>query len=203
MSNTVYKCDTPGSIVPVTLSSEEDGFTLSQYFIVEKYEHLYEENIKRFNSVDTPYALPGKGKKVKPYYGFDREPMRYTPDNAKQFSFADISAAFRSLSEKDICEIIYEKIADSDADKPEGMSFLGYDVCYPLDSDGFSAICDCMFLCRWHGCDENGTEFLPEFESLNENGLFNSQEEAVCYLRHYLSQDWAETGEFCIVEIFR
>ena len=203
MSVTVYTCNVLGSIVPVTLSQEEADFVFSQYFIVEKYEHLYEKNIKRFHSADTPYALPGKGKKVRPYYGFDREPMRYTPDGAEQFSFGDISAAFRSLPEKDNCEIIYVKVADSDADKPEGMSFLGYDACYPLDGDGFSAICDCMFLCRWHGCDENGTEFLQEFEALNENGLFNSQEEAVRYLRHYLSQDWAESGEFCIVEIYR
>ncbi len=146
--------------------------------------------------------MPGKGKKVRPYYGFDREPLSYTPDNAEHFSFADIFAAFRALPEKDCCEIIYVKAAGSEAGEPEGLSFLGYDVCYPLDGDGFSAICDCMFICRWHGCDENGTEFIREFEALNENGLFSSREEAVRYLRHYLSQDWAETGDFCIFEIY-
>lgn len=39
---TVYKYDTPGSVVPITLSPEEAGFAFSQYFIVEKYEQLYE-----------------------------------------------------------------------------------------------------------------------------------------------------------------
>lgn len=83
------------------------------------------------------------------------------------------------------------------------MCFLGYDVSYPLDGNGFYAICDCMFLCRWHGCDESDTEFLSEFGKLNVNGLFNSKEEVTQYLQHYLSQERAETGEFCIVKIYR
>ena len=203
MSIIIYNCDTPGIINPISLSQEDASFPFSQYYIVEKYEYLYETNLKRFGSADTPYALPGLGKSPKPYYGFDREPITYTPDDAAKLSFAEISAVFDSLPDNENCEIIDVSIADSGSDKPNGMSFLGYDVCYPLDGDGFSSICDCMFLCRWHGCDENGTEFISEFGKLNENGLFNSKEEAIQYLYHYLSQDWAETGEFCIVEIYR
>lgn len=46
-------------------------------------------------------------------------------------------------------------------------------------------------------------DITEEFERLNENGLFDSKEYAVKYLYHYLSQDWAETGDFCILEIYR
>ena len=38
---------------------------------------------------------------------------------------------------------------------------------------------------------------------LNENGLFDSKQEAEIDLRHYAIQDWAETGDFCILEIYK
>ena len=41
------------------------------------------------------------------------------------------------------------------------------------------------------------------FMRLNENGLFDSEQEAEIYLRHYAIQDWAETGDFCILEIYK
>ncbi|MDD6175959.1 MAG: hypothetical protein PUC59_09425 [Firmicutes bacterium] len=204
MSIIIYNCETPGDIVPRKITQEEAYFAFSQFFIVEKYEYLYQQAINR-SCPNAPYAIPEKGKAIKPYYGLDREPWMHTPDDAGQFSFSDIAGVFKTLPTKkqEICEIIYVNIFESGAAKPEGMSFLGYDVCYTPDGDGFSAICDCMFLCRWHGCDENGTEFKKEFDSLNANGLFDRPEDAIRYLYHYLSQDWAETGEFCILEIYR
>ncbi len=202
ISITVYNCETPGNIVPIYMTQEDARFAFSQFFIVEKYEYLYQQEKSRFG-VNTPYALPGIEKAMKPYYGFDRNPAKHTPDNSEQLSFSGFSDIFNTISKKENCEIIYVKIVDSEDSKPEGMSFLGYDVCYPPDCNGFSAICDCMFLCRWHGCDENGTEFKKEFEMLNENGLFRNKEDAIHYLYHYLSQDWAEMGEFCILEIYR
>ena len=110
---------------------------------------------------------------------------------------------FQSLSGINDLEVIFVRVAGSDADIPNGLNFLGYDVCYPPGGDGFSAICDCMFLCRWHGCDEAGTEFTEDFMRLNENGLFDSEQEAESYLCHYAIQDWSETGDFCILEIYK
>ena len=98
-----------------------------------------------------------------------------------------------------------DRVAGSDDKIPDGFTLLGYDAAWVFGHgicDGFSAICDCMFLCRWHGCDNEGTEFLSDFQELNYNGLFNSAEETDKYLIHYLSQDWAEQGEYCIYEIY-
>ena len=90
----------------------------------------------------------------------------------------EMRETYQSLSDRNDLEVIFVRAAGSDADIPYGLHFLGYDVCYPPGGDGFSAICDCMFLCRWHGCDEAGTEFTDDFMRLNENGLFDSKQEA-------------------------
>ena len=118
-------------------------------------------------------------------------------------TYDEMRETYQSLSDRNDLEVIFVRAAGSDADIPYGLHFLGYDVCYPPGGDGFSAICDCMFLCRWHGCDEAGTEFTDDFMRLNENGLFDSKQEAEIYLRHYAIQDWAETGDFCILEIYK
>lgn len=89
-------------------------------------------------------------------------------------------------------------------DIPYGLHFLGYDVCYPTRRRRL--FCDMRlygFYGRWHGCVEAGTEFTDDFMRLNENGLFDSKQEAEIYLRHYAIQDWAETGDFCILEIYK
>ena len=87
---------------------------------------------------------------------------------------------------------------------PEGYEFIGYDISYPCDYSGsFSIICDCMFICRWHGCDKEGILFLPEFSKLNANGLFDDWQSAYDYMVKYLSEDWTERGEYCILEIFK
>lgn len=46
-------------------------------------------------------------------------------------------------------------------------------------------------------------DITEDFERLDGNGLFDSKEYAVKYLYHYLTQDWAETGDFCVLEIYR
>lgn len=78
-----------------------------------------------------------------------------------------------------------------------------YDVAYPPDcSGGFSIICDCMFICKWHGCDSEGTLFSKDFGKLNENGLFDCAEDAYIYMVRYLGEDWSERGEFGIFEVY-
>ena len=58
-------------------------------------------------------------------------------------------------------------------------------------------------ICRWHGCDEEGTLFLEDFNKLNENGLFDHWQDAYDYLVKYLSEDWTERGTFGIYEVYR
>ena len=79
---------------------------------------------------------------------------------------------------------------------------MGYDICYPVDcSGGFSIICDCMFICKWHGCDTDGTRFIEDFNKLNEYGLFDTVDDAYRYMVKYLNEDWSEKGRYCIYEI--
>jgi hypothetical protein len=78
---------------------------------------------------------------------------------------------------------------------------LGFDVTW-FYGDHFSAIADSMFFPRWHGTDEeSGTLFLPFHGRLNENGLFDSAEEARDFAVFYESHDWTESGPFHIAEI--
>lgn len=128
------------------------------------------------------------------------------------FSFADelmqtesTALQFISLFEKsDDFELIWVQNSGTSCDIPDGYEFIGYDISYPCDySGGFSIICDCMFVCRWHGSDKEGTLFLPEFRKLNANGLFDDWQSAYDYMVKYLSEDWTERGEYCIFEIFK
>ena len=215
MSVTLYRCEFVNAltltkdIARISIAKDDPDFLFSQSCIVYKYEYLYckyeDWYIQKHKRLDehTPYALPGKNKSIKVYNGFDREPLIHTPVEAARCSYDDTLEIFQSLSNRNDLEVILVRVAGSDADIPNGLSFLGYDVCYPPGSDGFSAICDCMFLCRWHGCDETGTEFADDFMRLNENGLFDSEQEAESYLCHYAIQDWSETGDFCILEIYK
>ena len=215
MSITLYRCEFINALVltkditRTSIANDDTDFLLSQSCIVYKYEYLYRkyedwyiQKNKRLEA-HTPYALPGKNKRMKVYSGLDREPLVHTPGEAKRCPYDDTREIFQSLSNRNDLELIFVRAAGSDTDIPNGLSFLGYDVCYPPGGDGFSAICDCMFLCRWHGCDENGTEFADDFMQLNENGLFDSEQEAESYLCHYAIQDWSETGDFCILEIYK
>lgn len=202
MSISLYRCETPGSVEIVNASQYEWTLVLSKFLIVYQYEYLYNKEKLRFGK-ETPYGLPGENKKVKIYNGIDREPFDYELEEMNECSKEKMSDYLSNLTEKDDLEVIYIKMADYNDSISSGLTFLGFDVGYPIDGDGFSAINDCMFICRWHGCDLEGTEFSKEFLQLNENGLFNCKEDAINYLFHYLEQEWAEIGDFCILEIYR
>lgn len=101
------------------------------------------------------------------------------------------------------CELIWSRIYGAEDTVPDDYHMLGYDVAYPCEmSDSFSMINDCMFIVRWHGCDEHGTLFLDDFAKLNENGLFDNPEDALAYMVKYLHEEWAENGEYGIFEIY-
>jgi hypothetical protein len=92
---------------------------------------------------------------------------------------------------------------------PANFALLGYEpTWFP---SFFSAVCDSMFLPRWHGADREGSALSEHFKRLNAHGLFNSHAEATAFLTHYLSFDWAEqpisdtpgeAGSYVTVEVY-
>ena len=108
------------------------------------------------------------------------------------------------LSNADDYEVIHFRAVGCDEVYPRDYAFLGYDVGYPAsNTEAYSIICDCMFICRWHGCDEEGTLFVDDFSKLNENGLFDSSNDAYNYMVKYLNEDWSEKGDYYIYEVRR
>lgn len=204
MACRIFRCEHPGEIVELSPDEVLGLYSPAQFCIVRNYDSLYEKASASFGG-DTPYALPGKNKSIRRYLGIDREPLDHTPEDMDEYSEDEAFRCFHQLEDADL-ELIYYRVCGAEQETPTGLELLGYDAGYTFGrgyGDGFSAVCDCMFLARWHGCDKEGTEFAEEFHRLNENGLFGSQEQALAYLFHYLNQDWAETGDFCVMEIYR
>lgn len=199
----IFICE--GEITRLPAREYHSPFVSSQFCIVEKYKTLYEKALPRLMELKSPpYALPAKGKCMRIYNGLDREPLEYTPNNFHEFSLKAAIEHFSSIAAPNT-ELIFIRVVGCEDRIPADFTLLGYDAAWVFGhgaGDGFSAICDCMFLSRWHGCDAGGTEFLPEFNKLNDNGLFNSAVEAEEYLMHYVSQSWSEDGEYCIYEIY-
>ncbi|MDQ7780082.1 MAG: hypothetical protein RDV41_10295 [Planctomycetota bacterium] len=99
-------------------------------------------------------------------------------------------------------EVIFGKEYQDPTHPPEGAEFLGSDAAYFV-CDHFSCICDALFFPRWHGTDPEGLLFKEHFDQLNRNGLFESNERALDYLRYYLSFDWTERDEkFTAIEAY-
>jgi len=99
-------------------------------------------------------------------------------------------------------EIIWAKEYTNAAAPPPYCVFLGCDAAYFI-SDHFSCICDALFIPRWHGTDQEGVLFRKHFDTLNANGLFNTNEEALDYLAYYLSFDWTErSDDFTSIEVY-
>ena len=225
MKNICYECNETGRI------TEKEIYEIAQFVTVKKYDILYAEELPRFKNhpikPSNVYALPYEDNPPKIYNGTGRmglivydEQRKDLTDLQKQlaqrclndFYFADelmqresTALQFISLFEKsDDFELIWVQNSGTNGDIPAGYEFIGYDISYPCDYSGsFSIICDCMFVCRWHGCDKEGTLFLPEFSKLNANGLFDDWQSAYDYMVKYLSEDWTERGEYCIFEIFK
>ena len=118
-------------------------------------------------------------------------------------SAQDIQSVWDALAEEQQrYEIIFGKEWDDPASPPEGVDFLGSDAAYFV-LDHFSCICDALFFPRWHGTDPDGTLFRAHFSKLNRNGLFDTNEAALEYLRYYLSFDWTERADnFTSIEVY-
>jgi hypothetical protein len=199
-----------------------------KFCIVKKYDIHYQEQLPRFQKNPLKiYALPFAEVPSKLYLGIGSGGL-YECDKKKKFlskedmqfveklekfeiepdEFVDSEEkAIYYLSlfdESDKYDIVCSRVNGYNADVPKEYKFLGYDITYlPCVNGAFSIINDCMFVCMWHGCDEAGTDFLPYFNKLNENGLYNDAHTAYQYMKHYLNFDWSERGEYCICEIYR
>lgn len=225
MNTILYKCYNTGEI------EEEPYRKEGQFSVVKKYELLYKEALPRFikNGNSNIYALPFSEAPKKVYKGLDRigldENELYSKNdclNEKQrailkqisnnyyyfcgivFSREEEAEALLScLRTAEDYELIWTRISGSEEEIPDGYRFAGYDIAYPPSvNGGFSIICDCMFICKWHGCDGEGTLFSEDFNKLNENGLFDSRGDAYSYMVKYLNEDWSERGEYGIYEVY-
>lgn len=225
MKKVLYSCYNTGEIKEDSYCYEE-----CQFSIVKKYRLLYEEALPRFvqNGNSNIYALPFESVPEKTYNGLDRISDYKINDKRNDLNgeqkkilkrVSDICCCFYeqeellSQQEAEILlscldtendyELIWTKINGSEHKAPEGFCFAGYDIAYPPDLRGaFSMICDCMFICKWHGCDKEGTLFSEDFQKLNENGLFENPNDACSYMEKYLNQDWSERGEYGIYGIY-
>ena len=216
----VYSCYKTGEII------ESDDCFPAGFSIVKKYPVVYAENLPRFKGVPQAYGHPFAEKPERLYLGPDREGMGAYVRNIRRKRTKEENerlAGLQTFDEEGSCvitnegdalflrglsldsddyEIIHTKVAGSEDGCPDDYRFLGYDICYKVDCEGgFSIVGDCMFICRWHGCDEEGTLFLEDYEKLNENGLFDSWDDAYRYMVKYLSQDWSERGDYAIYEV--
>ncbi len=223
MKSLAYECYETGQIAEVELD-----YRIAQFMTVKKYDVLYAEELPRFqkNPADI-YALPLLDTPKKVYLGAGRLGMLVGRDQLRENLTETQRALARKMDEDFCCELTFSEEHSAleymnlfcDADQyeliyvrnsgehsaiPEGYRFSGYDVCYPPEYDGgFSIICDCMFLCCWHGCDEEGTLFAEDFAKLNDSGLFDTWQDAHDYMVRYLSADWTERGVYFITEIYR
>lgn len=222
MKSLCYECYETGCI------KEKEIYEIAHFVTAKKYDVLYAEELPRFRKQPLSiYALPFSDQPSKVYNGTGRMGL-YLRDKQRanlteiqrqllqklydDYNFADTlmqtedtAMQFISLfEESDKFELIWVRNSGTKCDPPNDFEFIGYDISYPCDYEGsFSIICDCMFICRWHGCDVEGTLFLPEFMKLNANGLFNDWQAAYDYMVKYLNEDWTERGVYCILEIYR
>lgn len=199
----------------------------SRFSVVKKYPLLYAAYRVQREKIRPFYGHPYTGQIIKPYYGTDRFGGCLYRDELKQKTGprdrmlllrlrhetncraglkteADANRYLKLQEHPEEYEIIHTRLAGTTGALPDNYEFLGYDVSYTVDADGaFSIICDCLFLPQWHGCDEQGTLFMEDYEKLNENGLFSNWDDAYAYLVKYRNEDWSEIGQFAIYEVRR
>lgn len=218
---TLYECNDTGII------TETECTCSSQFLVAKKYSVLYREELPRFRkSPLNIYGLPFFKTAKHVYHGIGRAEWLFCVgqkwflskeqkalvkalekadwDESEILQDAESAECYRSMyKHAENYELIWARISGADERIPSGYRFLGYDISYPIDCGGaFSIICDCMFICRWRGCDEEGTLFLEDFNKLNENGLFDRWQDAYDYMVKYLNEDWTERDTYGIYEVY-
>jgi len=182
------------------------------FCIVENFEYVYQKELPRFNKTPDikPYGLPYEDNPPKVYLGIGNLSNENSTQDANFYSESCLKSEDEVIKIRDTffskehCDVVWFKVYGSNAIAPNGYETCGYDITFTPDINGaFSIINDCMFICKWHGCDKEGTAFLDYFKRLNDGGLFDDANTALEYMKHYLSFDWSERGEYLIYEIFR
>jgi hypothetical protein len=198
------------------------------FLIVKKFEVLYREFAAKPHFTWPFYALPLHGTDASRvsirYRGLDRDSLSayyQKPalaaeirmyelekldrcDNAFIFSETDLDEIFAWIEEEcpGVYEPVWARVCGSSSRPPLVAIKLGCEPSY-FPGGYFSTICDCMCFPRWHGTDKEGTAFLDFFKQLNEYGLFVDPTIAENFLKHYLSFDWTERGDYTITEVWR
>ena len=199
----LYSCYTTNILTEEPYNDMESGFCF-----IENFDYAYKKALPKFNKNKIKaYGLPYDDTPVKKYLGIGialEENISENYDENALDSEEEAITLKNLLDKPEFCDVVWYRIFGSLSDIPKAYYFYGYDITFiPKIHGAFSIINDCMFLCKWHGCDKEGTAFNHYFTRLNENGLFETATEAIDYMKHYLSFDWSERGEYCICEIFR
>ena len=213
MNAICYECYETGKI------TEKETASAAQFSTVKKYDILYAEELPRFQKEPVHiYGLPFGERPEKIYNGTGRMGLNYMNDYKSGLTGAEKELAqrigdddvfanrmmrqeasalqyLRLFQDAEKFELIWVRSSGAQDGIPAGYTFIGYDISYPCAYDGsFSIICDCMFICRWHGCDAEGTLFASDFRKLNRNGLFDAWQDAYDYMVKYLNESWTERG---------
>lgn len=222
MKRVFYECENTGTII------EKKDSDHARFSTVKKYSILCRDELSHVQSgFRDVYGFPFPEKNKRVYLGTDRDGLTQYDQYKNELTAAEMAlvekmkkdglVAERMMTDEASAkvflnlfayaneyELIWTRISGSRKEIPEGYRFIGHDISFCPECWGaFSIICDCMFICRWHGCDEEGTLFLEDFNKLNENGLFDYWQDAYDYMVKYLKEDWTERGTFGIYEVFR
>jgi hypothetical protein len=197
----------------------------SGFFLVRPARELYEEFQAKLELDIDVYGWPRKGRPfdhvAKSYHGTDRDPLGGVGDELAEqridelendkkaysdgliFDFADVTSVRDYLPADNKPELIWVKEVTSADLTPAGFTSLGFEPTWFCSH--FSALCDCMFLPRWHGCDPDNLDLIGHYHKLNANGLFDTPADAKEFIAHYLTFEWAEQEHgtpYVIVEVF-
>jgi hypothetical protein len=204
----------------------------SGFYWVRTAKDLYKEFQVKLDLSRDCYGWPHKDRPFDNvqivYRGTDRDPLTAWGDSdnlaelrldelekagkasdAIIFDLADAASINEFLTGNRTYELIWVREAADLSATPAGFFSCGFE---PAWFPGhFSAVCDSMWLPRWHGADEEGIALMEHFKKLNRNGLFDSAQLAEQFLAHYLAFGWAEQpmsdtpnerGAYAIVEVF-
>lgn len=226
LDNTIYKYTIEGSKLKQEKWINFSWLPTSKFYILKKYEYIYEENKERFDQLQEPYynAPYNNSTLTNVYLGVDREPANLdssslftSTDNlskSEQLLIDDINnlrceltefsrakTCFSLLKEPDKYQMAWVQLNGDSEQPPRNFEFVGYDITYCLDSC-FSIINDTMFILSGNVFDDSGEFFANHIDTLNENGLFSFEDEANSFLQTYATFDNGYKGDFYIVKCY-
>ncbi len=226
LDNTIYKYVIDDNDLKKEKWVNSSWLPTSKYYILKKYEYIYEENKNRFDLIEEPYynAPYNNSTLTNNYLGIDREPANleskdlfiYNDNLSKteKLLLDDISnlrceitelsrakTCFNLLKEPEKYEIAWIQLNGDTEQPPKDFEFLGYDIIYCLDSC-FSIINDTMFILSGNVFDDSREFFVHSHSELNEYGLFSFEAEAVDFIKTYAKFEGGYKGDFFIIKCY-